>query len=265
MKPIRPLIHLALALGALACADDAQSDKRADTPKQTLAPDASAKFEPLSVSPGSIAGVVLFEGTPPTRTPINTAAEGGCGIDPNEPALSETWVVDGGRMANVFVWLAKPPSEVSSPALSKEPHLLRQRGCIYRPHAIGLRVGETLRITNEDRARHNVRTLPRRDQNPSINQTQVEGAPPIELLFASPEVAVPIVCDLHPWMKAWVGVFEHPYFAVTGADGGFAWSGLPPGEYEVRAWHEVLGRLSTSAVVTGETGAQVRIIFRKKD
>ena len=168
-------------------------------------------------------------------------------------------------MANVFVWLGNPPPEAQPAPESFKPVQLHQQGCVYRPHALAVRVGQWLSISNEDRARHNVRTMPRREQNPSVNQTQVEGAPALELVFKEPEVAVAIVCDLHPWMKAWVGVFEHRFFAVTGADGRFAWQGVPPGEYEVNAWHEVLGRLKASAVVTQKGGASVRITFRRKE
>ncbi len=262
MSPLR-LLFFALCLAA--CNDDSPSAKSAAKAEATEAPSVGAESTAIAVPPGSIEGRIEFEGTPPPRLPINTAAEGGCGLDPNEPALTEAWVVEGGRLANVFVWLGNPPPE-QQPALDTlEPLQLQQRGCVYRPHAIALRTGQTLRVSNQDRARHNVRTMPRRDQNPSINQTQAEGGPTLDIVFKEPEVAVAIVCDLHPWMKAWVGVFEHRFFAVTGADGRFGWSGLPPGEYEVNAWHEVLGRLKARALVAKESGASVRITFRRKD
>src|SRR5688572_19938149 len=134
---------------------------------------ARAEFEAQGAARGSIEGLVLLEGDAPPRTPINTAAEGGCGLDPGEPALTEAWVVDRGRLANAFVWIENPPPVPEAAAL--EPVLLRQRGCVYRPHALGLRAGQTLRVTNEDRARHNVRAIARRETNPEVNVTQAEG------------------------------------------------------------------------------------------
>lgn len=262
MQPLR-LLFLALCLAA--CNDGSPSAKSKAKTEAAKVPSAGPESIANSVPPGSIEGRIEFEGTPPARLPINTSAEGGCGFDPNEPALTEAWVVDGGHMANVFVWLGNPPPEPQPAPETLEPLQLRQQGCVYRPHAIAVRAGQTLRISNEDRARHNVRTMPRRDQNPSINQTQAEAGPALDVVFKEAEVAIAVVCDLHPWMKAWVGVFEHRFFAVTGADGRFGWSGLPPGEYEVNAWHEVLGRLKASAVVTQENGASVRITFRRKD
>ncbi len=264
MQPLRPL-SLALAVCLAACGDDSQSGRPESGATAAASASVGTESGALPAPRGSIEGLIVFEGTPPARLPINTAAEGGCGLDPNEPALTEAWVVEGGRLANVFVWLGNPPPEPQPAPETLSPLQLRQRGCLYRPHAIGVRAGQTLRISNEDRARHNVRTMPRRDQNPSINQTQAEAGPALDVVFKEPEVAVAIVCDLHPWMKAWVGVFEHRFFHVTEADGHFGWSGLPPGEYEVNAWHEVLGRLKASAVVTEENGASVRITFRRKD
>jgi plastocyanin len=216
------------------------------------------------VAPGTISGLVHYTGGPAARTPINTQAQGGCGMDPNEPPLTETLVVDQARLANVFVWLENPPPEALLAPLPEETAVLRQRGCIYRPHALGLRVGQKLQVTNEDGATHNVRATPRRDLAAGFNRTQAAGAAPLEVEFNAPEVAIAIVCDLHPWMRAWVGVFEHPYFAVSDAQGRFAWSGLPEGRYQVRAWHEKLGRLSGEALLSAEHGAALCLSFAEK-
>lgn len=250
----------ALALGLFAC-DGKQSSHSGEAPR-VQAPQVD------QAPAGTIEGRVLFDGVPPPRSAINTAAEGGCASHPEEPALTETWVVDNGRMANAIVWLVNPPPQAADSApdstVEREPIVLAQRGCVYRPHVLGLRIGQTLRVTNEDRGRHNVRSIARSEQNPSVNVNQAEGAAALELVFAAHEVAVPIVCDLHPWMKAWVGVFDHPYFAVTGADGSFHFGDLPPGDYEVRAWHEVLGRQSAEVRVTAHSGSRIEFHFHKQ-
>jgi plastocyanin len=267
MHPARLVLAATLALCATSCSED----KPGPSPAAISAPAATseavrarAEFESVPASAGSIEGLILFDGTPPQRVLINTAAEGGCGLDPNQPPLTEIWVIDHGRMANVFVWLADPPPEEKSRPIPTEAVLLRQQGCVYRPHAVGLRAGQTLRVTNEDRARHNVHALSRRNDDLNLNRSQDAGSPALDLVCAAPEVAVQFVCDLHPWMKAWVGIFDSRFFAVTGADGRFSWSGLPPGNYTVNAWHEALGKTSGQAVVTKEAGARVCITFKKK-
>jgi len=260
MEPRFVAAIVALVLGLVACDGKAPSDSGA-APMVRPA-------DIVAAAVGRIEGSVLFDGVPPPRSVINTAAEGGCASHPGEPALTEVWVVDQGRIANVIVWIVNPPTSgpglPPDPKLEPEPIVLSQRGCVYRPHVLALRVGQRLRVTNEDRGRHNVRSIARSELNPSVNVNQAEGAAALELVFAAHEVAVPIVCDLHPWMKAWVGVFDHPYFAVTGADGSFHFDDLPPGEYEVRAWHEVLGRLSAVAKLTAEGGARIEFHFHKQ-
>ncbi len=260
------LVVVVLSLGTFSCTKDSPPNPADNTAASPALARTRAQFESVVPSRGSIEGLVVFDGEPPARVPINTSAEGGCGLDPSEPALTEAWVVNQACFANVFVWLDNPPADSRAKKELGEPLVLRQRGCVYRPHALALRAGQILRITNEDRARHNVHAMPRRDENPSFNQSQSEGAPALEVVFSVPEVApLPIICDLHPWMKAWVGVFDHPYYAVTGADGRFRWSGLPAGEYRVHAWHEVLGRLTGIVTVGAESGARICLTYRKKD
>lgn len=228
---------------------------------ESEAASARAQFESTPQQAGTLSGLVLFAGRPAARTAINTQAQGGCGFDPSQPPLTETLIVDAARVANVFVWIENPPRDAAIDAIPTEALELRQQGCIYRPHAIALRAGQLLRITNEDGATHNVHTLSRHNAESDFNRTQAAGAPAIEARFSAQEVAIAVVCDLHPWMKAWVGVFEHPFFAVTGGDGRFAWTGLPPGEYRVKAWHEKLGRLSGSATLSPERGAALCLTF----
>ena len=113
---------------------------------------------------------------------------------------------------------------------------LDQKGCHYVPHVMGLQTNQKLRITNSDPTQHNIHPTPK--SNPEWNQTQANGAAPIEKTFARAEVLIPVKCNQHPWMKSYIGVLKHPFFAVSAEDGTFTIKGVPPGTYTVAAWHE---------------------------
>ena len=114
--------------------------------------------------------------------------------------------------------------------------MLDQNGCHYRPHVLGVMTGQKLSITNSDPTQHNIHPTPK--NNPEWNQTQPNGAPPIEKTFKQAEVLIPVKCNQHPWMKAYIGVLKHPFFAVSAEDGSFTIKGVPAGKYTVAAWHE---------------------------
>jgi hypothetical protein len=113
---------------------------------------------------------------------------------------------------------------------------LDQNGCHYKPHVLGVVVNEPITITNSDPTTHNIHFTPK--NNPDWNQSQVNGAPPMTHKLAVAEVLVPVKCNQHPWMKSYVGVTKHPFFAVSGEDGSFTIKGVPAGKYTVVAWHE---------------------------
>ena len=113
---------------------------------------------------------------------------------------------------------------------------LDQKGCHYTPHVMGVMVNQPISITNSDPTTHNVHFRP--TKNPDWNQSQPNGAGPLSHKLAVSEVLVPVKCDQHPWMRAFIGVMKHPFFAVSGEDGSFTISGVPPGKYTVVAWHE---------------------------
>ena len=162
---------------------------------------------------------------------------------------------DGG-LANVFVYVKSGlEGKVFAPA--GDPAVLEQRGCLYLPRVLGIRVGQTLAVRNADPVSHNVHPKPR--NNRDWNQQQAPQAPDLLRRFARPEVMIPVRCDVHGWMKAYIGVVDHPFFAVTSTTGGFALPGLPPGEYTIAVWHEVLGEKTAPASV--QKGAEGRLEF----
>jgi hypothetical protein len=184
---------------------------------------------------GSIAGVINFKGAPPKTPLIDMTQDPGC---PSQPQPSETAVVRNGKLADVFVYIKDglPPGRFVVPP---EPVVLNQRGCLYVPHILGVMAGQQLKILNTDTADHNVHDLPR--NNPEWNESQKPTDPPVMKIFPHPELMIPIRCNQHPWMKAYLNVMSHPYFAVSAPDGSFQIGNLPPGEYTLAAVHEKFG------------------------
>ena len=197
---------------------------------------------------GTVTGAVAYAGTPPPAKRIDTSADPVCG-QRNPNLMTEDTSVSDGKLANVFVYIkdgtladGKKIGDYSFGAPS-DPVVLDQEGCHYRPHVLGVQTNQTVRITNSDPTQHNVHPTPR--FNPEWNQTQASGAAPIERSFARAEVLIPVKCNQHPWMKAYIGVVRHPFYSVTSEDGKFEIKGLPPGTYTVAAWHEKGGPTGT--------------------
>jgi len=190
---------------------------------------------------GTITGKVSYTGTAPEPKKIDTSADAACTTkSPN--LTTEEWAVKDGKVANTFVYIkegtidgAKKVSEYAWPAPSTAA-TLDQNGCHYKPHVMGVVVKQDITITNSDPTTHNIHFTPK--NNPDWNQSQANGAAAMTHKLNTAEVLVPVKCNQHPWMKAYVGVLRHPFFAVSGEDGSFTIKGVPPGKYTVVAWHE---------------------------
>jgi plastocyanin len=190
---------------------------------------------------GTITGKVSYNGTPPAPVKIDTSADANC--TKKSPNLtSEDWVVTDGKLANTFVYIkegtlsdGKKISDYSFKAATA-PVTLDQNGCHYKPHVLGVRVNQPINITNSDPTTHNIHFRP--TKNPDWNQSQPNGAGPMTHKLAVSEILVPVKCDQHPWMRSFIGVMKHPFFAVSAEDGSFTIKDVPPGKYTVVAWHE---------------------------
>jgi plastocyanin len=202
----------------------------------------------VALAASSITGTVNFDGKVPTLKPLAMDADPVCAKKHSKPVLAEMLVLGSGNtMGNIIVWVSKGlPAGKTWPA-PKEPVVMDQKGCVYVPHAMGIMVGQPYRILNSDGVLHNVHTLPK--INPSFNQAMPATRKEATTSFAKPEPIFQIKCDVHPWMSAYIGVFTHPFFSVTGTDGKFTISGLDPGTYEITAWHERLGTQTASVTV----------------
>jgi plastocyanin len=210
----------------------------------------------VAYAASTVTGTVTFEGKPPTLPPLSMDADPACAKKHAKPAASERLVLGSGNaMANVLVFVSKGvPAGKTYPA-PKTPAVLDQNGCQYKPHVQGIMVGQAYRILNSDGILHNVHSLPK--VNPQFNKPMPATMKETSTTFAKPESVFQIKCDVHPWMVAYVGVFTHPFYSVTGTDGKFTLSGLDPGTYEITAWHEAMGT-QTATVTVGASDTKTQ-------
>jgi plastocyanin len=208
------------------------------------------------VAASSITGTVTFAGKPPALKPLAMEADPACAKKHTGPVANDMLVLGGGgTMGNIMVWVSKGlPAGKTYPA-PKTPVVLDQKGCQYVPHVMGIMVGQPYKILNSDAILHNVHTLPK--VNRSFNKPMPPTLKEVSTTFDKEEGVFHTKCDVHPWMSAWVAVFNHPFYSVTGADGKFTISGLDPGTYEITAWHERLGT-QTASVTVGASGSKTQ-------
>lgn len=224
------LSTLSLGLILAGCGGGQQTS---NAPAESGAPAAAPTATVDPATAGEITGKIAFDGAKPKVVPIRMDAVPACGKGP--AFVEEVVVNDNGTLRNVYVYVKEGLADASYP-VPAEPVVLDQQGCIYHPHVVAAMVGQKIRIKNSDPTNHNVHPLP--TQNREWNQSQPPNAADLEESFPRPEVAIPIKCNVHPWMKAYVAVQKHPFHAVSGEDGTFTIKGLPPGNYTIEAWHE---------------------------
>ena len=211
----------------------------------TRAPDTNANViadtGPYTGATGTIAGVISYNGTAPAPRKIDTNADPVCG-QANPNLMTEDTVVKDGKLANVFVYVKDGTAEGGKKVdtytwpTPTTPVVLDQNGCQYKPHVMGIQVNQPLSVTNSDKTTHNVHPTPA--LNREWNQTQSIGQGPIQEKFARPEQLIPVKCNQHPWMKAYIGVMKTPFYAVSNDTGAFEIKGVPAGTYTVVAWRE---------------------------
>ena len=237
-KQTKVWLVISIALSLLALASACGGGSKNDTNSANTTAEGTA---PYSGPKGSIAGVISFEGTPPAPKKIDTNADPVCGQTNPNLATDDTIVKDG-KLANVFVYVKDGTVEGGkkldgySWATPSTAVVLDQKGCHYSPHVMGIQVNQKISITNSDKTTHNIHPTP--SKNKEWNQTQSAGAGPIEQTFARSEQLIPVKCNQHPWMKAYIGVMSHPLYAVSSETGAFEIKDVPVGTYTVVAWRE---------------------------
>jgi plastocyanin len=175
-----------------------------------------------------------------------------CSAQHEGPVPTGDALVRDGKVQNAFVWISTGLEDRVF-AVPTEPVTIDQQGCLYVPRVAGAQVDQTIRFVNSDRTIHNVHGKPKASANWNVALSRQGSDRTIRV--DAPEVPISVRCDLHPWMQGWLGVVDHPYFAVTGADGAFTLASVPPGEYTVAVWHERFGRREAT-VTLGPSSSQ---------
>jgi len=210
---------------------------------------------------GDITGKVVFEGTAPKGQRLRMDADRVCKAAHKDAVTGEEVVVNAdGTLKNVLVYMKEGLGGKKFDAPPKKL-LFDQKGCIYSPHVLGIQAGQEVEVVNSDPTLHNVHSLSK--DNPSFNVAQPKQGMKLTRKFEKTEI-FKVKCEVHTWMSAYMGVFSHPFFMVTGTDGAFSLKKLPPGEYTVEAWHEKYGT-QTAKVKVGATDVQtISFTFKGK-
>jgi plastocyanin len=214
---------------------------------------------------GAIEGTVHYAGTAPKPVAIDMNQDPACTLGP--PLFSEQYAVsNGGGFANVFIYI-KDGLGNKAYAAPVTPVDIDQKGCRYVPHVVGVMVGQPVQFTNSDPTMHNVHMVPTVAGNQAVDISQPpaggQNAPQDQRTFAKPELMMPVRCNNHPWMQAFINVSTNPFYAVSDVSGRFMIKGLPPGTYTVVADQEVMGEKTAAVTVPAQGTVTVDFTYGK--
>lgn len=208
----------------------------------------------------TISGKVTYKGAPPQPAKLRMDADPACAQQHAGGAIAQQLVVDqatkGVQYAFVSIVSGLPAGDYPAP---KTAAVFDQKGCLYEPRVMGVQVNQPVEIRNSDATLHNVNAKPA--QSTPFNLAMPTQGMKITKTFTKPEIMVPVKCNVHPWMQAYIGVVAHPYFSVSGSDGSFTIKGLPAGTYTVQMWHETLGTKAETVTVEDGGSANIRYEF----
>jgi plastocyanin len=247
-------IILVISSLLVACSGSSTPPPAQQQPGTTL-----SAVDPATVA--TVTGTVNFTGALPPAELVRMEGDPKCITAAQGEESHTEYIVsnDGRTLANVFVYVKEGLQPRLYP-VKNEPVVLDQQKCRYIPRVLGVQVGQPLEIRNSDPLMHNVRA------EGAINQPFDVGQPlqgiKTTKTFNTREVMVPVKCQVHAWMRGYVGVLEHPYFAVSDANGRFSISNLPPGTYTIEAWHERLGTATQQVTVAAKDSKTVDFAFK---
>lgn len=225
------------------------------------APAPHPQGESVKGATGTISGKILFEGTKPHLPEISMAKDPECVREHNGHPIrpQDGRVNPNNTLPNVFVYVKSGVQKYHF-ATPKKPVTLDQKGCTYVPHVLGIMVGQPLKVVNSDFTTHNIHVMPK--NNPQWNQSQPPGAAPFYKKFMHPEVMIPVHCNVHPWMNAYIGVVSNPFYAVTGKNGTYTLKGVPAGQYTLEAWTATFGKQTKTVTVQAHKTTTLNFTFK---
>jgi plastocyanin len=252
----------ALALFLAACGGGGDSGgAAADSAAAGGAAAAPVKNPVDPATAGTVSGMITFAGTPPANPKIDMTEEAKCAAKHTAPATKEEVVVGSNKgLANVFVYVKSGPGTTLTFPVPTEQVTLDQEGCVYKPHVMALQTGQTLHIINSDSVAHNIHPKPAAQRG--FNASQPTAGMTKDATFDTQEVMIPVVCDIHGWMQSYIGVTSHPYHTVTTDNGQFTIPNLPPGDYEIVAWHEKYGEQTMKVTVPASGKVDANFEFK---
>ena len=254
-----PAVMVSLAVSLAACGGGQQTSNTSATPSSPAGTPSGQKVD--TANAGTVTGTVTLDGTAPKNEAIKMNADPVCIREAKGPQFQETYTVgsDGKSLANVFVYVKDGLGNyvVDAPT---ETAKIDQKECRYHPHVFGMRVGQPLEILNSDPTLHNIHAMPK--ANSEFNTGQPIQGMKTTHTFTIKEVMVPFKCDVHGWMNAYVGVLDHPYYAVTKDDGKFELKDVPAGTYTIEAWHERFGASTQSVTLGAKESKDITFTFK---
>jgi plastocyanin len=257
---MRPDRFLTLCCAAALLAGCSGKDKtEPPKPAQTVPAPVYFKVDPETAS--TVTGHILYKGKRPAPKVIDMSEEPACVEAHKGKAYNESLVVNRkGELANAFIYI-KTGLEGKTFEVPRDPVTIDQNGCWFRPRVLGIQTGQTLKIVNSDPVTHNIH--PMAQVNREWNHSQGADDPPMARRFLKPEIMIPVKCNIHSWMHAFIGVLDHPYFAVSHDDGTFEIKNLPPGAYTIAVWTETLGTQERQITVAPQGKAEANFTFKE--
>jgi plastocyanin len=251
------MLGLLCLIGALliGCSKKENTEQSSNASEEKAAAPAGAATPIDPATAATVNGTVKFDGTAPKPAKIDMSQDPAC----KGSNAAETIVADGGKLANVFVYVKDGLGDRTF-EVPKDSVVIDQEGCKYHPHVLGVMAGQNVEIKNADQTTHNIHPTPK--DNREWNESQPPSAAPIEKTFAREEVMLPVKCNQHPWMKMYVNVVKSPFYAVTDKDGKYEIKGLPPGDYTLAFVHEKLGEQDQKVTVAAKDSKTVDTSFK---
>ena len=244
------LLGLWLLVG---CSKKQETNEAPASAPTSAAQPAATPIDPSTAA--SVSGMVKLDGTAPKAAKIDMSQDPAC----KGTNTAETIVDDGGKLANVFVYVKDGLGDRTF-AVPTEAVTIDQQGCKYHPHVLGVMTGQNIEVKNDDPTTHNIHPTPQ--ANREWNESQPPQAAPIEKSFAREEIMLPVKCNQHPWMQMYINVVKSPFYAVTGPDGKYEIKGLPPGDYTIAFVQEKLGEQTQKVTLAAKDSKTVDETFK---